>query len=188
MYIPKGGVTLENEPIEQIRMGIQGFYGTGKTIAASTFPNPVYMDIDRGLGALSGRSDIIKLKFYDNDFCKQINPNHKGFNTLRDTVLMFLDKEAKKLEADQTLVVDGSTGLQNAYHAWYDENPVVTKTGSIDDRAVWRLKLNFFGDICETLKTLRCNVLYIAHEYEKPDSSGEYNGKIRPLMSGQFCN
>jgi len=99
-----------------------------------------------------------------------------------------MDKESKKLEADQTLIIDGSTGLQNAYHFWYNQNPVVTKTGSEDAFAQWRLKKDFFSDIHERLKTLKCHVVYICHEFEKPDAQGSSTGKIRPLMTGQFAN
>jgi len=188
MYLPPNCPTLDKVSEPQIRLGIQGFGGTGKTYAASTFPNPVYLNPDRGLGAQFGRADIVEVPVWKKEFCKTINPNFGNSSsvTIKDIIELWLKKDGTKLEEDQTLVVDGNTGLQNAYHKWYEQNPVVTKGGKIDDFAEWRLKINFFGDICDTLKTLRCNVIYVCHETEKKDKGGDYTGKLRPLLRGQF--
>jgi hypothetical protein len=188
MYLPTGCKSLKDVTEPQIRLGIQGFGGTGKTWAALTFPNCVVVNLDRGLGAHSGREDVIEVPLYRLDFCKSVNPNHQSVANLKDTILFWLDKEAKKLEQNQTLVYDGGTTTQNAYHKWYDSNTVYTKKGAEDEFAQWRLKLEFFSDLCERFKLLNCNVIYICHEFEKPDRQGDSTGKIRPLLSGQFCN
>lgn len=186
MYIPANCSTLETVPKQQIRLGIQGYPGSGKTYGAMTFLNPVVMDLDRGLGAHIGRKDIIQCPFYDLEFCKKVNPNHKGINTLRDTLLLWIDKEGIKLDSDQTLVVDGGTPLQNIYHKWYENNRVFSKsTGKEVEYAEWTLKIDFFDDFCRRLKELKCDVIFITHESEKKEKSGEYVGKIRPLISGQ---
>ena len=58
-YIPKGAVSLNTITVKpQIRLGLQGYSGTGKTWAALTFPNPIVLNLDRGLGAHTGRSDV----------------------------------------------------------------------------------------------------------------------------------
>src|SRR6266550_5949978 len=120
MYVPSFCKSLAESSEPQIRLGVQGYGGTGKTWSALTFLNPVAVNIDRGLGAHSTRTDVIEVKFYDLEYCKKVNLNHKGPHDLKDTILLFLDKEAKKLEPDQTLIWDGGTGTQNAYHKWYD--------------------------------------------------------------------
>lgn len=186
MYKPNGCKTLAEVKEAQIRLGIQGYSGVGKSWSALTFPNPVVLNLDRGLGAHIGRSDVIDVPLYDPAYCRTINPAFARSSQLKDTILMWFDKEAKKLEPDQTLIVDGGTGLQNAFHKWMDENPVYSQQGKVDDYAPWKLKLVFFGDICERIKTLKCHVVYISHESEKKDKSGEYTGKIRPLLTGQF--
>lgn len=187
MYKPIGSRTLAEAKEPQIRLGIQGYPKTGKTYAAMTFPNPVVVNLDRGLGAHNGRSDVIELPFYEESFCKTINPNHKeAEHTLRDTLLLFVTKEAPKLTEEQTLVWDGGTGTQNCYHKWYSCHKVFSKTsGKEDERAEWALKIPFFSDLFEAFKKLKCNVIYISHEQDKKDKDGAYSGKIRPLLSGQ---
>lgn len=188
MYKPDGCKILSEITEAQIRLGIQGFSGVGKTWSALTFPNPIVLNLDRGLGAHVGRSDVMEIPMYDPAFCRKINPAFARPSQLKDTVMLWLNKEAKKLEPDQTLVFDGGTGLQNAYNKWIEENPVFSNQGKVDDFAPWRLKIAFFGDVCELFKTLKCHVVYICHESEKKDKSGEYTGKIRPLLTGQFVD
>lgn len=188
MYIPKESIPLDKVELPQIRLGIQGFFKTGKTWSALTFPNPIVANLDRGLGAHRGKSDVRELPFYDPDFCKKFNPKHTKLSHLKDTIIQWLTTEGMKLEKDQTFVMDGGTGLQNAYSQWMQENPIYTKNGQIDDFAPWRLKIQFFGEICSIFKSMKCNVVYICHEAEKKEKSGEYLGKIRPLLTGQFCD
>lgn len=191
IYKPEGAMLLSELLAEpQIRLGLQGFPGTGKTWAALTFPNPIVINIDRGLGAHTGRSDVIEIPLWDKDYCKRtdVNPNHKDATSLKDTIFLWLDRHGKKLTEHQTLVFDGGTGLQNAYHKYAEANPVVSAQGAYDKFAVWRLKLDYFGAICEMFKTLKCHIVYICHETEKKDVGGEYSGKLRPLLTGQFVD
>jgi len=191
MYIPKNCKTLDKVDAQQIRLGIQGYSGTGKTFSALTFPNPVVVNFDRGLGVHRGRTDVIEVPVYDLDFCKSILPNTTISNLgeqSKDVALKWLNTEGMKLETDQTLVWDGGTGTQNAYHKWYAANPSYTKAGKEDEFAEWRLKLVFLGDLMETFKRLKCHVIFISHESDKREKSGEYLGRIRPLMSGQFAD
>lgn len=186
IFIPKYATSLKNTE-DQIRLGLQGYGGTGKTWAALTFPNPVVVNFDRGLKAHSGREDVIPINLYDYEVCRAINPNHRSPSQVKDTVLLFLANDAKKFTREQTLVWDGGSGTQYYYHRWYQENKVYSKqTGLEDQYAQWKFKINFFEDICEMFKTLTCNVIYITHESDKKDKSGEYTGKVRPLLTGQF--
>ena len=188
MYTPPHAIPLDQVTQQQIRLGIQGYGKTGKTSAALTFPNPIVVNLDRGLGAHIGRKDVVELPFWSNEFCAKINSKHKNNSHIRDTLIQWLKSEGQKLEADQTLVWDGGTGTQNAYHAWYDNNRVYSvKSGKEDEFAQWKLKIEFFAELCEEFKRLRCHVVYICHEADKKDkATGEYTGKIRPLLTGQF--
>jgi hypothetical protein len=188
MYIPKGAVSLKDFKMQQIRLGIQGPSGTGKTWAAATFPNCVFVNFDRGLGAHIGREDLLEIPFWEDEFVDKIVPKTPGSRSSnrKDAILKWLSTEARKLEADQTLVVDGGTGLQNAFHIQYALEPVYTKTGKIDDFAEWRFKVEFFGELCDMLKSLKCHVVYISHETLDRGKDGELNGKVRPLITGQF--
>lgn len=186
MYKPTDCNTLENSIQQQIRLGIQGYGGTGKTYSAMGFKNPVVINVDRGLGVHIGRKDIIEVPLWDYDFRKKVMVDARQADNMKDCILKWIKTEGMKLEPDQTLVVDGSTGIQNAYHKYHSLNPVLTKGGKEDDYAEWRLKLVYFGDLCELFKQLKCDVIYIAHEADKKDKDGSYSGKIRPLISGSF--
>lgn len=190
LYIPAGCKSLaEVQDIPQIRLGIQGYPGTGKTYAALTFPNPLVANMDRGLGAHIGRSDVIDVPFYDPAFCRTVNPQHKGLQSLKDTLQLWLDKEAFNLEPNQTLVWDGCSTTQKAYHKWVEDNKFsslfLSKDGKFDARKEWGEKIKYFDTLLEMLKGLRCHLVFITHEVEKKEDDGVYRGKIRPLLSGQ---
>lgn len=187
IYVPPGSNNLENVSLAQIRLGLQGFAGTGKTWGALTFPNPIVVNIDRGLGAHSGRKDVIELPFYNKEFSKKYWPSEP--ENIKEAVMVWLQKEAGKLTTNQTLVVDGLTGLESSYHTDFKKHPVYSSnSGKLDPRVEWGLKLVYFGELCDLFNTLNCNVVFIGHESEKKDKDGEYSGKIRPLMSGAFAD
>lgn len=188
MFIPPNCLTLDKIKEPQIRLGLQGFPGVGKTWAALTFPNPIVFNLDKGLGAHFGRKDVIEIPIYNEDYCKSIWPNYKTFSDKRYVIEKWFTELAPKLDDDQTLVFDGGTGLQRIYHKWWENNPALTKQGKVDDFAEWKLKINFLGTLFEQAKLLKCNFVYICHESEKKDKDGMYTGKIRPLMTGQFCD
>ena len=187
IYTPPNCRTLEVATKQQIRLGIQGFPGTGKTWAALTFPNPIVLNLDRGLGAHQGRKDVIEIPFY--------LPSFSGHKTeLKDKLVSWMDTEGKKLTINQTLVIDGCTTIQNSYHTWFAANQhlFLTKAGKVDDFAEWQVKKKYFGELHEAFKSLACDVIFIAHESERPDKPttvgqpGTYSGKIRPLLTGAF--
>lgn len=188
IYIPPNCYTLDKATAkQQTRLGIQGYGGTGKTWAALTFPNPIVLNLDKGLKAHQGRKDVVEIPFFDSKFCKYLHD-------MKDKLAEWLETEAQKIEAEQTLIVDGCTTLQNAYHAWFEINKTsfLTKAGKIDDFAEWQVKKKYFGQIMEGLKSLKCDVILLAHESERADKPttvgqpGLYTGKIRPLLTGAF--
>jgi len=187
LYIPPGSRTLDKlTERPQIRLGIQGYGGTGKTWAALTFPNTIVLNLDRGLGAHVGRADVIELPFYDVNFCKTILPNYTP-ESLKDTILAWLYKYGMQLKPHQTLVYDGNTTTQNAYHFWFEKNKhsFVTRNGQLNEFAEWSEKKSFYAELLELLKALPCHLIYICHEAEKKEKSGVYAGKVRPLLTGQ---
>lgn len=180
MYIPPNCESLEKATQAQIRLGLQGYAGNSKTWASLTFPNPIVMNYDRGLGSHIGRPDIIEVPFWNKDYTKKFGP------TIKDATEKWLTDEAPKLLPEQTLIIDGGTAIQYAFHKYVELNPPLTKGGKEDGYAEWKLKLVFFGYIMDQIKRLKCNVIYICHEAEKKEKSGDYLGKIRPLLSGSF--
>lgn len=186
MYRPSSAVAVTG--FQQIRLGIQGPPKTGKTYAALTFPNPIVINIDRGLGAHTGRTDVLELPFWDPAFCDKLWARTSGsfVPNRRDAIKKWIQTEGHKLEADQTLIIDGSTGLQNAFHAQAALEPKYTKTGKKDDFAEWQEKVQYFGELLESIKALKCHAVYICHETPDRGKDGELNGKLRPMLTGQF--
>lgn len=190
IYTPPGCISLDQiKDIPQIRLGIQGFPGTGKTWAALTFPNVIVANLDRGLGAHQGRSDVIDVPLYDMGYCKTVNPGHKGLGSVKDTLMMWIEHEGRKLSPEQTLVWDGCSTTQKAYHKWVDENKLtaafLSKDGKFDARKEWGFKIKYFDELFEALKGLKCHLVFLTHETEKKEEDGGYRGKIRALLSGQ---
>lgn len=192
MYKPTGCKALnEIQSEQQIRLGLQGYPGVGKTWAALTFPNPVVVNLDRGLGAHQGRSDVIEVPLYDASFCRTIDPQFNPAK-LKDVIIKWLETEARKLSPEQTLVFDGNTGLQNAYHKWFEANRMLflTSGGQVNEFKEWTVKKTYYGEVMELFKTLACHVVFICHEVDQKDKNGpqgpQYSGKVRPLLTGAF--
>ena len=193
-YIPTGCKSLaETTQVPQVRLLIQGFPGTGKTWGGLTFPNPVVCNLDRGLGAHFGRADVIEVPLYDAKFVRESmkKPSYNPAD-LKDILLKWLETEAIKLTDTQTLVVDGNTGIQNAYHKWYENNKALffTQSGQENSFKEWTVKKTYYGEVMEIFKTLKCHVVFICHEVDQKDKNGpqgpSYSGKIRPLLTGAF--
>ena len=186
LYIPKGCTTLADSPTDpQIRLGLQGFPKCGKTFAALTFPNPIVANLDRGLGAHEGRSDIIEVPFWNGTFCDGIIPRSGNANppNRKDALLKWIHFEGAKLVPEQTLIIDSLSAIEDAFHTEYRINPVVTKGGSEQGFAEWKHKQTYFGELMGEIKSLRCNVILCAHQ-----SENSLKGGFRPLLSGGFAD
>lgn len=193
-YVPKGCVPLDSDMTrQQVRLGIQGYPGSGKNWAVlgtpdrkqEGFPNPIVANLDRGLGAHQGCSHILEMPFY------------KMFKSadMKDNIISWIDSEAIKLRSNQTLIWDSLSALEQIYHSWYRANEAQValspKTGKVNEFAEWNLKEIFFNEIATKIKWLSCDVILLAHEVERADKPtsigqpGAYTGKIRPLMTGK---
>ena len=190
IYTPPWCGSLAELPDGQIRCGIQGPPFEGKTTAALTFPNPIILSFDRKVTAHNHRTDVILVPFHDVGFVDKIvkrdgilaPPNRK------EALIKWLNTEGIKLTTDQTLILDGSTGIEESYHLWFKQNEsalAVGRDGSINSFAEWKYKNNYFEELHSCLKSVPCNVIYITHEAPDRDKKGELNGKIRPLLTGQ---
>lgn len=185
--MPPNSVTLDKVTAkQQIRLGIQGYPGTGKTWSALTFNNPIVLNLDRGLGAHAGRADVIEVPFY--------NPSFGTKEQIKDKLITWLDVQGKQISDEQTLVIDGLSSLEVAYHTWFtaNERNFLTTNGKVDAFAEWQVKKKYFGELFEALKVLKCDVVLLAHEAARPDKPttvgqpGMYSGKIRPLLTGAY--
>lgn len=189
LYIPPGCTTMDKVKEEpQMRLGLQGPPGCGKTWLALTFPNPIVANFDRGLIAHYGRSDVIEVPFYEGKFVDSIHPRDGAMAppNRRDAFLKWLATEGRKLSPAQTLVLDNNKQIQQAFHTQYKINPVITKKGGENEFAEWNLKIEYYNDIARVLKELACDIIFICHETPDRNMDGSLNGLNRPLVSGQI--
>lgn len=181
MYQPTDCKTLENVEKQQIRLLLQGMFGSGKTYSALTASNPCVINFDNNLGAHSGRKDVINVPFYDDSFVKKYND--KGWRHL--ALVKWIQTEGKKLAKEQTLVIDGLTNLSNHYDR-ESPIPISTRTGKEDLQAWWGNKWEWNKGLFEDLKAIACDVIVCCHEQIERDSDGNPTTKNRPLISGSF--
>ncbi len=194
IYIPPNCYPLSDDKSkQQIRLGIQGFPGTGKNWAALGSPdgrqvgftNCIVANLDRGLGAFQGCAHIHEIPFY-----KMYKPEE-----LKDKIIEWLAREGPKFKENQTLVVDSLSALEQIYHSWYRANETLVaisaKTGKVNDFAEWNIKEAWFSELALHFKNIKCDVILLTHEIERADKPttigqpGTYTGKIRPLMTGK---
>lgn len=190
MYIPQNSHNLKDTKFKQIRLGLLGESGTGKTFSALTFPNPVVADFDGNLVGHKGK-DIVVLPFHDHEWvlaqpkgkATQVNagPNR------RDALLTWMKTEAIKLEAEQTLILDSWSTIQDAFDIQTEIEPAINSEGKVDTFAFWDRKLDFSRDILTACKSLKCHVVVTFHEFKIRDpKTNQLMDKIGPMMQGKF--
>lgn len=194
LYIPPNCQPLSHDTSkQQIRLGIQGFPGTGKDWSVLGtpdktqigFPNPIVLNLDRGLGAHSGCDWIYEIPFWK--IYKRLEQ--------KDKMIEWLDKEGTKLSENQTLIIDSLSSLEQIYHMWFKANELqlaIGSNGQYNNFIEWQMKEKWFNEIHVMLKSFRCDIVLLCHEAERadkptaPGQPGLYTGKIRPVLSGKF--
>jgi hypothetical protein len=192
-YKPKGSIFLSESEDNQVRIGIQGAPFSGKTTAALTFPNPVILTYDRKISAHLHRNDVPLIPFYDASFVDSVvkRAGTQAPPERKDALIKWLETEALKLSHEQTLLVDGCTGIETSFHLWYSYNETelaLSKKGEFNKFVQWDLKKKYFMEVWNCFKTLKCDVVLICHEQDDRNKDGSYNGKIRPLLTGQAAD
>jgi ABC-type dipeptide/oligopeptide/nickel transport system ATPase component len=198
MHIPDGAVNLKDiKP--QIKLGIQGESGTGKTYVALGFPNPVVVDTDGNLSRFAGK-DIPTLPFHNIEFLESYhNGTFKARTTsinripnLKDAMLHFIYNDARKFEREQTLIIDSWSSIMDNVNNWYCANPVMTKTDKGDLvenlRGMYGEYKHYATIFFAGVKTLKCNVVVTFHEWKPRDkiTGNLIEDKIAPLMEGSY--
>jgi len=184
IYTPPGCRTLDQVTArQQVRLGIQGYPGTGKTWAALTFPNPIVLNLNKGIGAHVGRKDVIEVP----------REKFKTPTEVKDNVIEWLQQVGPKLTNEQTLIFDSVTDFEVYYHLWFNANKLQLALGSggkVNDFAEWNFKEKVFDELFNLFQGLACDVVMITHESDQPDKpapgqAASYSGKIRPLFTGK---
>lgn len=178
--------------------GLKGRYlivgrpATGKSFAANTFPNPVFLDFDHKapLGAKT-------FDFWNPEFCdaifKRANPNH--LPNRRDALLKFFKDhvvtpvQANRFSYDTTLILDSITAFDEALHQQIRQEGIpVGKGGQPDGFVVWRKKIEFLDDFFTVVSAWPGDFICIMHEMPEYDDSGSQTGRVKPLISGQYAD
>lgn len=202
IYIPTNSIPLDKQDYNfQRRIGLQGLPKSGKTWSALGFSNPVVVSFDRGLLSHIGKKEIIEIPFYNEKFVDSVvsrvsthyNDFYTGVSKLRpcnrkDALTKWLYTEAVKLTKNQTLILDGLTGIDAAYHGEYWLEPAVDREGKLKPYEEYKRKKDYLTEIAMCIKALTCDIILICHESFDRNEKGDLNGMIRPLMSGQFLD
>ena len=167
-----------SEGLTQIRLGIIGFPGTGKTTGALTFPNPIVIDYDRKCPP-----GVRTIPFWDPKLEAKFGGPRHG---LRE----FLKTEGPKFGPEETLILDSWTMVVNQFEKFLEDNPhlYLTKKNEVDGFKMGSDRLSFAYEIIHMIKALSCNVIIIMHEQIERDDRGQITGRVKPLMRGQFAD
>ncbi len=158
---------------------------TGKTTGARTFPNPYMVDFDNNLPI--GTPNVIQM--WDDAFVDKIVkrvvpqvPNR------RDALLIVLADLAHELPADTTIICDSLTRIESNFNMQekYEPQPRSAKSGEIDGHAQFRNRLSYFDTLFTMLVGCAANVVFIAHQQQDRNSTGDVVGQIKPALMGQI--
>jgi hypothetical protein len=193
MFIPDYAVSLEAK-IPQIRLGLQGDSGTGKTFAALEFPNVIPIDFDGNLGRFAG-STIKAIPFRSAEFIATYNGGKfkskaefpRNIDNVKDAFLHFIYNDATKFTEEQTMLIDSWSSLQDHFDNYFYANPMLAKSGKEDGMAFWQEKINYAAILFAGIKRLKCHVIVTFHEYKlRNEITGNLTDKIAPLMQGSY--
>lgn len=187
LYKPTESYTLADSPdFQQIRLAIQGTFGTGKSTAALTFPNPAVNDFDRGLINHTHRKDVIIMPFYDGAFCDKIRKRStpKAIPDRKNSFIDFMRGDALKFTQEQTLITDSYRQVEIGFHCQYEYEKVPGRDGKYSGFDEWTKKIEFFQELGVYSKELKCNYIAIIPEVVERNDEGKVSG-VKPALSGQ---
>lgn len=188
---------------EQLRLGILGSPGTGKTTAAHTFPNPINGNLDRK--APPGCQSV---PLANADFMRKVlNPAYVKTPTshlipanYRDGIKKWLRNALPAMPSGATFILDSWTMLQNYFsiqaqddniYCVYDfktKAKTLNPDGSpvIDKWDVLRHRIVYSAELMNFFKTASCDCIITFHEQVERNEDGKATGQIKALMDGQF--
>lgn len=175
--------------LPQIRMGIMGPPGSGKTTAViETFPNVVVVNYDKKLPPNIDQIPITDPKIYK-QFINPKYPNVPG--DLRGALRNFLEFYAINFPPETVLLLDSWTSMVNTVMQWQDDVKEVEfyskKKGEVDGWAMYDDLIMYGIEITNLIKALPCHVVVTFHEQVQRNDKGNVVG-IKPLMRGQFAD
>ena len=163
---------------------------TGKSTAAATFPNPVFLDFDH-----KAPVNTTTVPFWNAEFCDRLaprkNPNHTP--NRKDALLNYFRKHvitadvANRIPYSATLILDSVTALDEALNRQIQQEgiPISTKTNKPDGFHLPKLRIDFYNDLFAIIQAWPGNFICIMHEMPEYDKDGDTTGRVKPLLTGQ---
>lgn len=182
-------VSREIDP--QIRLLLVGPPKFGKTYAASTFPNPLFVDFDNGLTSRELREkNLAILPFYDEQWLRKQYPKLHVASVApvkpASALVTFLNSpEIMAMTVEDTLVLDSLSTISDAVKMELTPLIPVFKNDKEDGFWFWRQWSNWFRDFCTKLRSLRCHVVLTAHEQEIRDPETGRVTAYKFMLQGQ---
>lgn len=196
MFIPSNFVTNDTKTRGLIKLGLMGAPGSGKSTAAATFPNTLYVDFDNKMPRIDG---LKSLPFWNTDWCKEeckkltiplpgVSTGKPNDINRKELFRAWLGRNGVLFKPEQTLVVDSWSGLQDCFD--YQTRTYEKKFNSKaeeDKFKFWGDKIEYASETSQLLKNANCNVVTIFHETTERDDEGRPVG-VLPLMQGKFAD
>jgi hypothetical protein len=178
-YVQKTSAT---DP-KQIRLLLVGPPKYGKTWASTTFPNPIFLDIDNSFtSAELSKMGLNVIPLHDPAFRKKHWP---ADSKLSSCVVAAIKDLASKLDGTSTIVLDSMSSISNVVEDELWLRVPVGKDGKPDGYAFWEMWADWWCGLCILMTQYTCHFVLTAHEAEIRDGD---NGKIvgyRWLLPGQ---
>lgn len=161
---------------------VYGPSGSGKTTFAGTFPDPFFIDADRGMRSLQGEFPRYQLQ-------KATRPFTAVLNIMQDAVAKRGPwAEGGPLASRKTIVIDSITSLIDDYlmpEAMLEaKRDILNDKPSYDEYGKIKSRMTALASVLKDLALTRYVVFTALVEEEKDENSGELIGK--PMMTGKY--
>lgn len=156
---------------------------TGKSTAAASFPNALFLDFDNKVPR-----GCQTIPFHNADFCDSL-PRARRANKIlppnkRDALTEWIEKNCGKLPPSTTIILDSLTSVDTWFHTQTED--VEKVQAGADGGQLYGKKLKYFSTLFEVLKMFGCRVIINVH-LVPVFSKDQATGKVKPLIGGTFA-
>lgn len=176
LYTPANIKNCKDEKDVLIRLLIQGPPGSFKTRSCLTFPNPIFIDFDKGLTSMAG-CDVLNFPFWNDEFVASLK-----LGSIPDALYEWIKTEGRKFSKEQTLIIDGLTILHDMVSDQSWTRTPSSKSGEKDSFAYWDIYETYFVKLFNQMLKLPCHVVCTSHEVEVRDNETGSLKRIKPIL------